>query len=40
MKTRTGTATAAGPVPPVMNGAPGIAVAGGAHGTRTFSVRA
>jgi hypothetical protein len=24
-------ATAAGPVPPVMNGAPGIAVAGGAH---------
>ena len=27
----TGTATAAGPVPPVMNGAPGIAVAGGAH---------
>ena len=26
----TGTATAAGPVPPVMNGAPGIAVAGGA----------
>ena len=25
------TATAAGPVPPVMNGAPGIAVAGGAH---------
>jgi hypothetical protein len=27
----TGTATAAGPVPPVMNGGPGIAVAGGAH---------
>jgi len=27
----TGTAAAAGPVPPVMNGAPGIAVAGGAH---------
>jgi len=27
----TGTATAAGPVPPVMNGAPGIAVAAGAH---------
>jgi len=27
----TGTATAAGPVPPVLNGAPGIAVAGGAH---------
>jgi hypothetical protein len=27
----TGGATAAGPVPPVMNGAPGIAVAGGAH---------
>lgn len=27
----SGTATAAGPVPPVMNGAPGIAVAGGAH---------
>jgi hypothetical protein len=27
----TGAATAAGPVPPVMNGAPGIAVAGGAH---------
>ena len=27
----TGTATAAGPVPPVMNGPPGIAVAGGAH---------
>jgi len=26
-----GVATAAGPVPPVMNGAPGIAVAGGAH---------
>lgn len=26
-----GAATAAGPVPPVMNGAPGIAVAGGAH---------
>jgi hypothetical protein len=26
-----GSATAAGPVPPVMNGAPGIAVAGGAH---------
>ena len=26
----TGTATAAGPVPPVMNGAPGIAVAAGA----------
>ena len=27
----TGIATAAGPVPPVMNGPPGIAVAGGAH---------
>jgi hypothetical protein len=27
----TGAATAAGPVPPVLNGAPGIAVAGGAH---------
>ena len=27
----TGAAAAAGPVPPVMNGAPGIAVAGGAH---------
>lgn len=26
-----GAATAAGPVPPVMNGGPGIAVAGGAH---------
>jgi hypothetical protein len=26
-----GAATAAGPVPPVLNGAPGIAVAGGAH---------
>src|SRR4029078_2604590 len=26
----TGTATAAGPVPPVMNGAPGLAVCGGA----------
>jgi len=26
-----GAAKAAGPVPPVMNGAPGIAVAGGAH---------
>lgn len=27
----TGTAAAAGPVPPVLNGGPGIAVAGGAH---------
>lgn len=27
----TGAATAAGPVPPVLNGAPGIAVAGGAY---------